>query len=187
MSSCVLDFIRCGAPRPGPLCRVLTCWLTVPRFPRCLVLLASELLFLGPLWEYSEARTGGGLTFPSAGHLQALPVWGSYKVDSLFDVLWTIHVFCRVALWLQIASGGQQRRRFFLPRSTPISWTGDFLGGPGAYFLPVLSASLYALGRRPASTEGGFQADARRGILGGPGPSCPLPPVPPRGREESVL
>lgn len=66
---------------------------------------------------------------------------------------------------------------FFLPRSTPLIWTGDFLGGPGAYFLLVLHTSLCTLGRRPASAEGGLQADARLGILGGPGPSCPPAPV----------
>lgn len=35
---------------------------------------------------------GGSLTFPSAWHLRALSVWVIDKLDSLFDVFWTIQV-----------------------------------------------------------------------------------------------
>ena len=79
------------------------------------MILAFELLFLGPLWEYLEAGVEGSLMFPSARHLRALLVWVGYELYSLPDVVWTIQALgvwatrcLRAALWLEILGGGQQ-------------------------------------------------------------------------------
>lgn len=56
------------------------------------MIFAGELLFLGPLWESSEARIEDSLAFPSARHLRAPQMGDGYRLDSLPDVFWAIRL-----------------------------------------------------------------------------------------------